>query len=96
MSSFSPKYKHYKFISACTVLSIRFLTSFPGQAHSFLTHFPDVAVLAISYFKRIKGECTGCSPVLEVPWSSSKDTLLCFSSPSGLCEVFYLLPQLLP
>lgn len=33
----------------------------------------------ISYFKRRKGEYTGCSSVLQVPWSSSKRTLCCAS-----------------
>lgn len=81
MSSFSPKCEHYNFISACTILSFRFLQ---GTLQVFLGRYvvlSNTSLLCqlISYFKRRKGECTGCSSLLEVSWSSSEDTPSCFS-----------------
>lgn len=92
-SSFSPKYHHHKFISACTVLNFRFLKStsqvFVGW-YAGLSSTPLIWLSQlISYFKRRKGEYTRCSSLIEVLWGSSKRTLLCFSSPMDPCKVFY-------
>lgn len=83
MGSCSPKYNHHKFISACTVLSFRFLIGTLQVFIGWYAVLPNTPLLwlsqLISYFRRRQGEYAGFSSLSEVPWSSSKRTLCCAS-----------------
>lgn len=82
-SSFSLKYHHHKFISACSVRSFRFLKSTLQVFVGWYAVISNILLIwlsqLISYFKRRRGKYTGCSSLIEVPWSCSKRTLCCAS-----------------